>query len=350
MKKFLKGMNLLEISIILFICGVIATIFIQTVRPQDTRMRYLYNSAFMNFSNINKELYLQYQSFTGYATGGITDYYSSGFRTFPSDPDYCLQMSSIINTVGAIKCNASPDPAKSQNYTLTNGMRIIFNPGTEIPPPSGENNGSWMALSTRPSYGYRMVRIDLNGKESPNSTVGKKKDIFMFEVNDRGMVFPISGVNPSVQSQFDFDEYIMAQAYGYETTDNTRQNRINIAIPQTSIPTWFVTKYKPKNDPYAGPVPFYTAYCATGADPGNNDVLTSKLPYYDNRLSGGVLTPRNGINWRNVCQGRWVEPRCKDDYVPPKDGPTKLVCFHETLLPFKGVFYEYKTQGNEKFE
>ena len=135
---------------------------------------------------------------------------------------FCKSLVALSNHSGSYNCSSLNEPSidettgeptftidvDSPNFTLTNGMRFYVSAWTKDDEISED-------------YGYRLIAVDLNGKQGPNTLNGnalRPTDIVRFLVLDNGEVYPLGeaadnlkvNTNPKRTIQ-----YLKAKVKGY---------------------------------------------------------------------------------------------------------------------------------------
>lgn len=199
-----KGFTLAEILLVLVTVGVIMVLTIQTVAAQRSNFAFSCYHFFrdlkitighmgastvnggLNSFNCDQALDVDdatYQACVADGKSGTANTYLVNYNT---GTGFCKGLASAMSTASKIKCtDADLNTAtlnnvygniangQSENFRLMNGYLIYV---------SNKNAASGTGQP------YRIVSVDLNGNNSPNTT---GKDIISFAVFDNGEVLPV---------------------------------------------------------------------------------------------------------------------------------------------------------------
>ena len=214
MLKFIKnskfGMTLGELLVVFVIMGIIATMTMVTVKPNEKSLKYVYyrmynaiGTAFYNTS-INMDDDLREEM----TNAGAID------KSFPTTAEYfCKMLLEYINTKEgtAVTCSDAntvdvDDPEFTNDNTqfiASNGVKVWIGHSKDAAPGSFSTYTGIDDTNTEFSLRYYWVFVDLNGDMGPNSPTPRGSgmaDIVAFIVTEDYDVIPIG--RPEVDTRY----------------------------------------------------------------------------------------------------------------------------------------------------
>ena len=257
MKNNKRGFTLAEVLICLVVIGVIMAISVQTIKI----VRASYSSlAYFEFLNIQK--------MAGEMIAGVTPEIikeNGGGTIIPTiykktktgqyittitniNQDFCKFIVALSNATGPTSCSSLPDVGlegpngekepslvidKEGNQDLYNNPVFVSTSGRRYyiskrvisrnEPPVGDPETKINYNDTRivsDEYGYRIIAVDLNGTQGPNTTKyndRKIPDIVNFMILDNGEVFPLGVAADNIK----LDEGINQEINGKKIKERT---------------------------------------------------------------------------------------------------------------------------------
>lgn len=230
---------------------------------------------------------------------------------------FCKSLVALTNNAGTTRCDNAHLPAPSAgsegdptmsipnlnepNFTLTNGMRFYIS--------------SWSKnTNVSNDYGYRLITVDLNGKEKPNNENSVPTDLVTFLILDNGEVYPLGAAADNLTQNGKKIQYINARVKGYYYAYKNANNEV---ISRTTTPlecsNQKIDKYK----------------CNFGVVQLKNDNEVKTTTTFSYREALCTAKKNLGIGYEKYCLLQSQSSLC-----PPSEDAKKFdMCSVETIKP-----------------
>lgn len=328
MRKKKAGFTLGEVLVSIMIIGIIMAISMETIKIVKSSYTSLAYYEFKNIQQIAAEMIAGIMPYTEEDSAGprtITHRQSNGVNVqviTHDDEVFCNTLVQMSNTAGATNCDslltASFDTEPYVDIDGNTAPTFLSTSGKKYYLTSRTSNSN---ISSE--YGYRLLAVDLNGSQKPNTTrrlTREIPDIVTFMIMDTGEIFPLGVaadniVLPNGQSVL----YLNSKLKGYYYSDITRED--DESGNKKGVPSDCFMNTKDGTSQICNYAVVYIPNHTRNAN--NNQAFYTYREAYCGSL--GSKQSHNGI----YCDGLTPEPNC-----PPSESNTQFdVCRVENVKP-----------------
>ena len=245
---------------------------------------------------------------------------SARVTTSENENLFCKSLVALTNNSGVTRCDSAhlPSPVVTSesetptmtignlnepNFTLSNGMRFYLS--------------SWSKSELVSSdLGFRLITVDINGKEKPNKRDANPTDLVTFLILDNGEVYPLGAAADNLSYNGKKIQYLNAKVRGYNFA---YKNAAGEVASRTTTP---VECSKQVNSKFK---------CNFGAVniPNPNSTTEPKGTTYSYRQALCSAKKGLGIPYVSYCNGI-----NKIDLCPPSNLENRYdMCSVETIKP-----------------